>query len=113
MPGIAPWPVAWTPAVRPNAPAKRTAPATSSAVRASTTAAGSTGTATFHGATSGPYAGSSGACTEPVSTTSRTSKGASRVVISATAVSRVKLTGVLQVRGDVRVTSGRTVARGT
>ena len=49
MPGIAPWPVACTPAVRPWAPAKRTAATTSSAVRASTTAAGCTWTARFHG----------------------------------------------------------------
>ncbi len=46
---IAPWPVAWTVTVNPCAAANLTVPATSSGEVASTTAAGVTAAATFHG----------------------------------------------------------------
>src|SRR5919202_7032004 len=61
----APWPVAWTPVVRPWAPAKRTAWTTSCAVRAWTTAAGRIGTERFQGVTRASYSWSDGSYTAP------------------------------------------------
>ena len=72
----APWPVAWTPTVQPCSCAKRIVAATSSAVRTATTAAGSIGSASFHGEDRAAYCGSSGVWSEPVSRARSSSNGA-------------------------------------